>query len=309
MSRLTLVFAVVLLFSKSLLAANVSVSFTGPEQSFDGGATAGGPVTAFGFGQVFNPITKVVEPFVLTPPLMHELSFAGGVVPILTTPQSLAPAANFELTPDSITNISNLDIDFQNGLVIPFSFNPFFITTNSNVGLLKSVSVEFSGNLESLGFAQTGAAKLTPGLPGSGTFSIPGEFTSDVTDFTTVILGAIPFVITDPLPLSAPGFLSGTYNLSGTPGNLTVSLEGKIDFEFIPPFTQGLVTELPTPLALTVSVEGPVDASIFVEGSFILKQSGLVVPEPGSIVLLVIGGGSLLGVLISRRGGKRGRSS
>jgi hypothetical protein len=286
----------------------VSVNFTGPEQSLAGVATATTSATATGSGKAYNAISKAIESFVLTPPTEHVRELEGGSIPVVGTPQSLAPLATFDLTSDAITGISNLNLDLQGGASAPFTFAPFIITTDSKVGLLKNVPVQFGGILELLGFAQNAPATLTPLGPGTGTFSIPGEFFGGISNLTTLILEVLPFEYIGTIPMSSLGVLAGTYSLSGTPGNLTLSLDGTIELEMIPPLGLGLDTEISSPLALTVSVDGDISASLFLNAGFHLTQSGLVVPEPGSVVLLAIGGGSLLGLLITRRV-RRGRSA
>ncbi len=307
MSRCTLAFALAVLLPKSLLAASVSVDFTGPEQSLAGVATASGTAAATGSGQAFNAVSKAFESFVLTPPTNHALVLDGGSIPVVGTPQSLPPLATFEMTADAITAISNLNLDLQGGASAPFTFTPFIITTDSKVGLLKNVPVQFGGIFELLGFAQNAPATLTPLGPGTGTFSIPGEYFGGISNLTTLILEILPFEYIGTISMSSLGVLEGTYTLSGTPGNLTLSLDGTIALEMIPPLGLGLDTEISSPLALTVSVDGDISASLFLNAGFHLTQSGIVVPEPGSVVLLAIGCGSLLAVLITYRG-RRGRS-
>jgi hypothetical protein len=307
MSRFTLAFALVLLLPKSLLAVGVSVNFTGPEQSLAGVATATGTATATGSGQAFNAVSKAIESFVLTPPTDHALELDGGSIPVVGTPQSLPPLATFDLTSDAITGISNLNLDLQGGASAPFTFTPFIVTTDSKVGLLKNVPVQFGGDFELLGFAQNAPATLTPLGPGIGTFSIPGEYFGGISNLTTLILEILPFEYIGTISMSSLGVLEGTYTLSGTPSNLTLSLDGTIELEMVPPLGLGLNTELSSPLALTVSVDGDISASLFLNAGFHLTQSGIVVPEPGSVVLLLIGCGSLLGVVTIRRR-RRGRS-
>ncbi|MGD9644964.1 MAG: PEP-CTERM sorting domain-containing protein [Pirellulales bacterium] len=268
-------------------AAVVPVTFSGGSQAFVGVSTVFGTLEATGGGQAFNAKSGKVEPFVLTPPTIHPLNLQGGFALVNSQPNSQGPA-NFDITPTQINDINKLNVDLLNGSSVPFAFNTVTVTTNSSVLLLQNVPVDFTGDLDILTFAQTGAATLTPLGPNVGTFSVPGDFFSQVSNFNAKLFGVVDFPLSSVSDLVS-GPLAGTYTISGPPNAAKITLDGTVGLAIPVSETFDLGFDLASPLAMTVSGSAAAVATIYVNVGFHLEADQLVVPEPGSIALMGLG--------------------
>ena len=165
-------------------------------------------------------------------------------------------------------------------------FEPVTVTTNSTVGLLKNISIELSGEITSLTFVQTGPATLVPTGFDIGTFSIPGEFAFFSPGIDVVVLGLLGYTSIS-YDIRDKAVLSGTYSMWGPQSSKNLALDGTAQFAAKVTNAFPYDTELASPqITLHASVSAALAASF--DFRFHL-QTAAAVPEPGSIVLLVIG--------------------
>ena len=269
------------------LAVTVPINFTGTEQNFDATIDLTGNLFADGTGSVVNT-KKVIEPFKFTAPLNHPLSLFGGAVTTSSDPITDPAGTTFDLpAADDIDGISALNLDLLNGTTADFALDTIFLTTNSTVNLLKSISIDLSGTLTDLRFTQTGAAVLAGGA-GSGTFSVDGELSATIDNLLASIFGLL-FVPIDPQSISAPFTLTGSWTSTGPSNNVKVTLDSAIDFNIPLSLLTNLTTSITDVLSLTISSTIDLAASLTIGTTLHLEQSGIVIPEPGSMVLLGLG--------------------
>jgi hypothetical protein len=269
------------------LAVTVPINFTGPEQNFDATIDLTGNLFADGSGAVVNTKAKV-EPFKFTAPLDHPLALFGGPIVLSTDPITDPVGTTFDLpAADEIDDISALNLDLLNGTTADFALDTIFITTNSTVSLLKAISIDLSGTLADLRFTQTGAAILN-GTGGAGTFSVDGELSASIDNLLAVVFGLLQVPV-DPQSISAPFTLTGTWTSTGPSNNVKVTLDADIDFNIPLSLLTNLTTSITDVLSLTISSTIDLAASLTVNTTLHLEQSGIVIPEPGSMVLLGLG--------------------
>ncbi len=284
--------------TQSSRAVTVPVSFSGPSQAFVGVSTGYGAIIAEGSGNAFNLKTGKIEPFNFTPPTSHAVTLIGGFALINSQPASFSPAS-FDVTPTTIDGINSLSLDLLNGSSIPIALNTITVTSNSAIGLLKSVTVDISGEISSLIFQQDAAAVVTPLGPNFGNFSAPGTAFLDLTNFVASLLGIVNVNFND-FNQSAPATLMGTYTISGPPGAAKITLDGTFGLA-VPVSTEGVLQlGITNPLSLSVSSTVDFLTTIFINAGFHLEQDQLVVPEPGSLALMAIGL-ALCGTILCRR--------
>jgi hypothetical protein len=157
--------------------------------------------------------------------------------------------------------------------------------------ILQDIEVGVSATLDRVTFQQTSAASLSPTGAGTGTFSLPGLGYLHLGDGTVNIGGIIPLPF-ELFSIPAPITLEGTYKVSGPLGNAKVELDGSLFYvrELSPGVeSSSLATGISAPLALTISatIEWPASSNLLI--NFHLEQSGLIIPEPASVVLVLIG--------------------
>jgi hypothetical protein len=269
------------------LAVTVPINFTGTEQNFDATIDLTGNLFADGSGSVVNTKNKV-EPFKFTPPLEHPLSLYGGAIVVGSDPITDPAGTTFDLpAADQIANIAALNLDLLNGTTADFALDTVTITTNSTVTLLKAITIDLSGTLADLRFTQTGAAILN-GTGGSGTFSVDGELSASIDNLLAVVFGILQVPV-DPQSISAPFTLTGTWTSTGPSNNVKVALDANIDFSIPLSLLTNLTTSITDVLSLTISSTIDLAASLTVGTTLHLEQSGIVIPEPGSMVLLGLG--------------------
>jgi len=269
------------------LAVTVPINFTGTEQNFDATVDLTGNLAANGSGSVVNTKNKV-EPFKFTAPFDHPLSLFGGAIVVSSDPITDPAGTTFELpAPDQIADIAALNLDLLNGVTSDFALDTIFITTNSSVFLLKAISIDLSGTLTELRFAQTGAAILT-GTGGSGTFSVDGELSASIDNLLAVVFGLLQVPV-GTQSISAPFTLTGSWTSTGPSNNVKVTLDSNIEFNVPLSLLTNLTTSITQVLSLTISSTIDLAASLTVGAGLHLEQSGIVIPEPGSMVLLGLG--------------------
>jgi hypothetical protein len=279
-------------------AIPVNIDFNGPSQAFVGITSAFGTMSAFGSGQAFNAKSGKVEPFSLTPPNIHPLTLAGGFALVNSQPDSIGTAL-FDITPGAITSMSNVDVDLLNGTKVPIVFSQITLTSNSAIPILQKITVDAAGDASKINFFQTGAATLVPLGPGIGTYSIPGDFDVQVTNFTATLFGILPFNLGS-LSTIVPSALTGTYTITGPPNSAKLTLDGTLGLQVPVNVADSFVLNLTNPLSLTVSASAAAIATVFINVGYHLEQDQLVVPEPGSIALLGIGV-AMCGAVVWRR--------
>lgn len=267
-------------------AVTVPINFTGTEQNFDATIDLTGNLFADGKGSVVNTKNKI-EPFKFTAPFNHPLSLFGGAVVISADPKTDPLGTTFDMTPGQLVNMSALDVDFLNGQTADFALDTLFITTNSTVSLLKSISIDVSGTLTGLRFDQTGASTVLGG-PNSGTFSVAGNLSANIDNLLAVIFGLLQVPV-GTQSISLPGALTGAWTATGPTNNTKVTLDGVIDLNVPISLLTNLTTSITQVLSLTISSTIDLAASLTVSVAYHLEQSGIVIPEPSSIVLLGIG--------------------
>lgn len=202
---------------------------------------------------------------------------------------------------EAISDIQNLDLDISNGVTTDFALSKVVITSTSPNPLLKAISIDVQGTLKDLVFEQTGAATLTPTATGTGTFSIEGTLTAVAGNLKAIAFGLLPIDVDDQ-EFSQPFAMTGTYTIIGNPNdpNAKIVLDGSNDFTINLATITSLATQIDDIVPLTISAAIDLAASINFNVGFHLERVG-VIPEPGSIVLLVLGVVSMLPVWMHRR--------
>jgi hypothetical protein len=288
-ARAYFVFTALLAAANPARGAIVDIDFQGPLQTMSGTVDLSGKATAQGGGVAYNAVAGKNQEFQLTPPFDHTFGLDGGPAAIATNPYSVAPSTTtFDVVGGQITAINNLALEFIN-TPLPFFTEPFTLTTDSSVSLLKAFTVSFTNSIGEFQFQQDGAATLVPTGVGSGTFVVPGS----VFVALTGLYATIADVIVVPLGAGSgtlPLVLEGTYQITGPANNATISLDGHgLYGANLLPDTGQFNYAASSPLALTVSADVYIPNAISLDFAFHLEQHGLVVPEPQSVVLLAIG--------------------
>jgi hypothetical protein len=268
-------------------AVTVPINFTGTEQNFDLTLDLTGNVYANGSGSAYNAKLAKVEPFKFTAPLNHAVTLFGGAQNISSDPITDPLGTTFDVTPNQLVNMTDLDIDFLNGASTTFAIDTITLTTNSGISILKAIDVDLSADLSGLRFDQTGAATVLGG-PGSGTFGVLGDLTASLTNLNVVLFGLISVPVGDQ-SLSLPGALPGTWTMTSLGGpNWKVALDGNIDLNIPLSLVSQLTSEGTAPIPLTLSATIDLAAFVTINVAYHLEDT-FVIPEPGSIALLGVG--------------------
>ena len=278
---------------------NLPVSFSGPAQSTNGSLTLSGAINAKGGGTVFNSKSSKLEPFVFTPPLNHPVEFEGGPVPITTQPRSLGPGdfhykapTQLTFTNGELTGATNFAVDVLNGTTLSLLSNELTLTTNSSVSILKSLAIQLSTDMDLLQFFQGpgGTAEFTPTGFGTGTFKIDGSGDSGTKNGVVVVAGVVQVPAAFISGVTSRT-LSGTYKIAGPLGNAKVEFDGVFSdsFGLFIAESTAVTLAIDDPLSLTISAAITLPLSLQLTLPFHFEATGLVIPEPGSVVLLGIG--------------------
>jgi hypothetical protein len=280
----------------SARAVTVPIDFSGPEQVLDVTASLTGGIGALATGTVKNVKTGKLEPFVSTPPTFHPIALDPEETTFSTNPKSVSPdlppnLTSFDFTGDQLADINGFQLDVMGGTTEFLNSALIHVTTNSSILILQDIEVGVSATLDRVTFQQTSAASLSPTGAGTGTFSLPGLGYLHLGDGTVNIGGIIPLPF-ELFSIPAPITLEGTYKVSGPLGNAKVELDGSLFYvrELSPGVeSSSLATGISAPLALTISatIEWPASSNLLI--NFHLEQSGLIIPEPASVVLVLIG--------------------
>ena len=277
-------------------AVTVPINFSGPEQLLDATMSLSGGIGAVANGIAKNIKTGKLEPFVATPPTFHPVALDPPETTFSTNPDSasldLPPNMTlFGFSGDQLIDIKNFQVDVLGGATEFLTSAPLHVTTNSSIPILQDIEVGVSATLDRLTFQQTSAASLIPTGQGTGTFSMPGTAYLHLADGLVIVAGILPLPF-ELFSFPAPITLEGTYKVSGPLGNAKVELDGSLLYvrELSPGAeSTSLATGISAPLMLTISatIEWPASANFLM--NFHLEQSGLIVPEPASVVLVLIG--------------------
>ena len=289
----------------------------GDVQSFTGNGFGGGNLIATGTGAALVVKGKIseVQPFIILPPTTHplmvldDMTNQGGTpgLGINTSPASIrvavpvVPPTNppttvnvsvtrFDFQDGQVSDIREFDVNFTNGVKVPFALSQVLVTTNSNNAILKSVPVDVVGDLSAIAFDQTGAATLASTGVGTGTFSISGDLSLQLSSVEALIFELIGQGISVP-KISEQFNLTGTYHLTGPKSDAKIELVGDpLTVQFIISTHSVLNLVFGDDLVpLTVAGTIEVITTLQLDFSYRLSASHIVVPEPGSIVLLAIG--------------------
>ena len=273
-----------------------------PNQAFDLTIDLTGNVFANGNGSVVNTKAKL-EPFKFTNPLNHPLSLFGGPINLTSIPVSDPLTATHERLGTQMVDYDGLALDLLNGQSADFALDTIFLTTNSTVSLLKSISIDVSGTLTGLRFDQTGSAQFLGGGESSGTFSIAGELTANIDNLLAVVFGLLQVPV-EGQTVVLPTALEGTWKLSSPFNNGKLELDGDLALSIPLSLLTNLTTSITDVLSLTISSTIDLAASLALDASFHLEPQFCWCPEPGSIALLGIGLAAVGGVAVHRRRGK-----
>jgi autotransporter translocation and assembly factor TamB len=289
------VLAMTVLASEPARAVTFPGDISGTEQAFDTTIDLTGNIFANGNGSVVNTKSKV-EQFKFTAPLNHSLSLFGNNFKLSADPKSDPLGASYDFASNSkLVDIDDMELDLLDGQTVDFALDTIYLTTNSTVSLLKSISVDVSGTLSGLSFNQTGPAQILGGS-GSGTFSIAGEVTAHVDNLMAVVFGLMQVPI-DSQTVVIPMVFQGNWTLNGFRPKLT--LDGNfIDGDFTLDIPISLLTNLTT--AIT-----DLSANLTLNGQLHLEPDICFCPEPGSVVLLGIGLPAAIALAVHRRPGIR----
>jgi hypothetical protein len=286
-------------------AVTFPINFSGTEQNFDATIDLTGNLFAGGSGAVVNTKAKV-EPFKFTNPLNHPLALFGGPIAISSDPKTDPLGTTFDVVGGGqLVSTSDLDIDFLNGQTADFALDTLFLTTNSTVSLLKSISIDVSGTLTGLSFDQTGASVVVGG-PNSGTFAVDGNLNANIDNLLAVVFGLLQVPV-GTQSISLPGVLTGNWATSGPVNNTKITLDGFIDLNVPISLLTNLTTSITDVLSLTISSTIDLAGSLTVSVAYHLEDHLVVCPEPGSIALLGLGLAAVVGVAVQRRRGRRSR--
>jgi hypothetical protein len=284
----------------------VTLDFSGPQQGFAGVITGRGTAKIQGSNQVLNPDTKALEQFISLPPNDHPLVVLEPFGFINSHPISIGlPNPPVTTTVDMIlgklpAKLTNLDLEFLNGVTAPFEFETIDIPSNSSLPQLATLALDIGGEFTSITFQQTGFASFVPNGPATGTFNVPGTFGGRLDNLSVRIgefINAGPFFI----DFAGTGSLSGNFEVSGPPEARKLALDGTLLPTLHAHIGGVLVASASEILQVTFTATNELLIDVTIAGGFHLEQT-LVVPEPASLVLLVVG---LTALVSCRRSSRR----
>lgn len=267
-------------------AVTVPLVFDGPENTFDLNLDVSGNLFADGDGAVFNTKNRREE-YKFKAPFNHPLN----IFPWWDYSEHIeifddGASINALLT-GQVTNINGIQLDLLQGQTADFAIDTAYITTNSTVNLLKMMSFDLKGNLTDLQFAQTGVASFTGG-ESTGSFAIPGTLTAVLDEVEPNLLGIFVQPIANPQYFNIPFELQGAWTTSGPPGKTKIALDGNVNAGLPLSLYTNFNTTIDNILSLTYRSTMDLTASLLLTGSYHLETT-IVIPEPRSVALLVVG--------------------
>jgi hypothetical protein len=315
--------ALVLGLSQHALAS--IVDFTGDAQTFGASITGSGNydvtgadpyfVTLLGTGYKLTPAEQTGNVALLNQPIIvnshpqtRGIDTTSAHGPYNDGSNNPLPnTTDFEAKNGHMEGAFGVGIDLLNGSKMAVGIsNIILISQKYNVGSGKSIGPPYNFGIglnpvtfNTLYFSQTGTATFVDGAHNTGTFDIPGVIGGTVTATIALDTNGLNYKITTDLNLHEDFHLTGTYTLdNGPPKNLGMSLDGGVN--------------LSLPLSLNEAVTETVAPGSGLTGTIIFNSSinlalnyhlqGVMVPEPGSVILLGIG---LLAVVPIVRNGLR----
>lgn len=276
----------VVISSGSAATVTLPAFFSGPTQRIDIDTHADALFTAEGAGSLFG------SPAVLDPnPQSLHVNFA--TQPLVSQPRSLTadpdgnPAVaefDFDSTTGLVTGFRNVHLDLLNGQIVSFGPNdlPVDLLFNNEFPL----QVVFQASLmvpEALLF-QVGEANLA-----GGQFSIVADI-YDAFEYDASFSGFDLLDTSLPLAFAQQLAVQGTINSTILPGgrDVLVTLEGQFVYLYSPSFSYPIEEEIQD-----LSFTGTLDIDGNVGGTFDYHLEhvfeGVLVPEPGSFILLALG--------------------
>ncbi len=208
----------------------------------------------------------------------------------------------------TLVSATNLDLDMLNGQTVDFAlseiviprtqmiFNDFYNGDPLNgpkyyPNLSPALKLNISGTVKELYLEQdmTKMPTFTPDGPAisgvsTGTFSIP-SILNGLLD-AKIVVGTIEVTKLENQKLDTDFAVSGRYELSGPPSNMTIKFFGSNNLPFPLDFNSALTLSGGSVYGITSTVD--LAASINLAYNFALSMT-TPIPEPGSIVLLAIG--------------------
>jgi hypothetical protein len=280
-------------------------------QSMTLSADVTGDVLLGGNGTVFNAVSKKLENFVFTPPLSHELEISPDWRPITVGirsergfPGDPPGRGGFAEVSHVGTNLTLLDLTGvklrMNTFMIAVPIDTIVVTSNSNVSILKALTLDLNLNDTDVGFnfAQLGSA-IVSGTNGQGDFSLTGNLQS-LFHYDAIIGGIFPTPFMHG-PDNVPAILDGSWTITQVGQKHKLALDGTLQFLVGYSYSDfSTSVSISDPLALTLSITGDLAFSFMFTASVHLEQT-FPAPEPGSIVLLGIGLAAMAAVAIGRR--------
>lgn len=268
-------------------AVTVPLVFDGPENTFDTSLDLSGNLFANGNGSVFNTKNRREE-FKFTAPFNHPLSAKSWGDPFSVHVVIFDDGASLDVWPNGqVTNIIDLQLDLLQGQTVDFVMDSAVMTTNSSVGILKNLSLDLKGTLTYLQFNQIGAASFTGG-GSTGVFAIPGTLSAVFDEVQPNLFGLYDLPFENPLSINMPFELQGAWTTSGPPGNTKVALDGAFNAALPLSLHTNFNTIMTDILSMTYHSTMDLTASVLISGSYHFETT-LVIPEPGSVALLLFG--------------------
>ncbi|MGE0538474.1 MAG: hypothetical protein AB7O68_26160 [Pirellulales bacterium] len=245
--------------------------------------------------------TLADQQFSVAPSISGDVTIAAKVFSLLDVPEQTSPFTSFgwptvNSHPQSLDSlgtgtlvgleldeISLIHVDFLNGQAADLGFaNVPLTTTESGFAFL-----DFDATLTALTFQQTGQSTTFEDIftSGTGTFELPGTLTATLSDILGTIDGFSLLSFADQV-YELPVILAGEWHVQGT--------------NFGPEFTLEGIQSLDVPLALattllqsfpgnqSVAVSFSLLSTVSLDISYHLETVDIL-PEPGSVVLLLIG--------------------
>ncbi|MBX7073983.1 MAG: hypothetical protein K1X71_12620 [Pirellulales bacterium] len=310
-----LMVAVLVAVGESARAALISFETGGGNTTSLNGTLGGsGSVTITGAsplaGKLFGLDAKLVPNPQVTP-----VGFNPDVINIVSQPKSVGVTNIGEPFGPNITNIeisapggghnilslNNADLDLLNGTNVSVPLDTItlklVLVLPGGIENPQDLVIDIKGNMTELYTKQIGAATFNTTGVGEGTFSIP----SALHGFLLADISLSGIAADTDLELDTNVDITGDYKVellgTGPPGNARVTLSGSQNIALPLNYFTAVATSIPGIAEITATLD--LAASINMALSYSL-QGTVVIPEPGSVVLLGIGLATVL-PLVGRR--------